>query len=199
MSGFGNHFLISLGRPATYTAPGGLPMPCRAIVKDVDSLADLTRAAELVSADAVASVSDALNPSRGGILSVDGNEYEVSGKLRALVPGLVDLGLIRISGDGFDAWDISRAALAVWGEDIEILDTPDAAPRTVRAVVNRSGVMVSADEFGNEIEKRQNTIAIPAESVGALTSRSILRFDGQDHSIDQAKTRLGVGMFRVVC
>jgi hypothetical protein len=192
MTAFATHLLTSLGRPATYTAPGGLAVSCRAIIKDVDREIRLSRSSDLVGSDAVASIDASLKPRRGGLLTIAGTEYEISGLVRSSAPGLVDLGLMRLSGAGVETFDFSAAVLDAMGEEITI------EGRTVRAQVNRSGLLLEEDKWGNGIETIRNVVAISKDDGEGVKAGTILTFDGEDHRVLRV-LRDGVSMLRIVC
>lgn len=198
MASPGTQFLVSVGRPATYTAPGGSPISCRAIIKDVSAELRLARTADLIRSDAVASVDAAINPRRGGIIEVSGTRYEITGTLRSGAPGLIDLGLIRFDGEGVEVHDFAPAVLTAWGEPVELIDNHGDAPRTVQAMVNRSGLVIEDDGMGNGVETLRYSIALRLSDLGDLGGGSLVRVDGEDRPVLRVM-RDGVSMARVIC
>lgn len=192
MMSHGAQVLQSLGSPAVNTAPGGSAVPCRAIVNDADKEIRLTRTTDLASSDATASVAASLSPRRGGRLTCAGSEYEITGLVRSSTPGLIDLGLVRISGAGIDTYDVGPAVLAAMGEEI-IIDG-----REIRAAVNRSGLLVEEDKWGNKIEMIRNVLGVRLVDAAGISPGSIATFDGRDHLVLRI-LRDGTGMVRIVC
>ena len=183
--------LATKGRPAVYTAPGGSGVSTRAVVRDVDREIRLTRGTDLAASDAVAAVDEALAPRRGATLACEGSEYEIAGILRSSVPGLVDLGLVRLKGPGVEIRDLSGPILRAHGETVEI------DGHEVRAAVNRSGLFIEEDKWGNAVEAVRHVVGISLADAEGVRPGSIVRLDGSDRLVMRV-LRDGLGMVRVV-
>ncbi len=187
-----DHFLQALGRPATYTSPGGSPVSIRVIVQDTDKEIRSGRTTDLIAAQATASVSASISPRRGGLIEVGGTQYEIHGLVTSAAPGLTDLALIRLSGSGVETFDVSEAVLQSMGEPV-VIDGVN-----IVAQVNRSGLLLEEDKYGNAIEVIRNVLGVALADAVAIDEGSIVELDGRDRIVLRV-LRDGTGMTRVIC
>lgn len=156
--------LATKARPAIYRATAnGEPVATRAAIDEAAAKVRAGRS-DLVVFDATATVPEELDPAQGGFIEQDGSVFAIEDRLESSVPGLLDLGLSRVSGPQHvnDRCGVSRAALATLGEQV-IVDG-----RTVRGVVARRAMVEDAGEGKVEIDRVIVSVAdADAAEVGA--------------------------------
>lgn len=182
--------LQAQGRPAVYTAPGGSPVPVRARVTDADARLRLNRTTAMVASQAIGVMSTSDGPIRGGIIEQDGSAYRIDGLLSSSVSGLVDLTLIRISGSGRDN--------CLAGVNILRRDVVEIDGRTVRAHVNRSGVMLEENGWGNALEVARRFFSVAIDDAVGVSAGSVAIFEGERLIVLEV-VRDGLKSVRLVC
>lgn len=162
-------------RAATYTAPdGGATVPCRILLNDTPGETRREAGEEFLFDGAEGTVADAVPVEYEGRFMVEGSEYSVSAIHPSKAPGLIDLGLIRISGAGVDLFDLSRQVMSAGTKEVVELDG-----RRVEAVVARRADTLEADEEGYETVVQRNRVGIAEKDLGASGVRSRLLLDGE--------------------
>lgn len=161
--------LATKARPAIYRATAdGEAVATRAAINEAASKVRAGRS-DLIVYQATATVPEELDPAEGGRLEQDGTVFEIEQTLDSSVPGLLDLGLSRVSGSQHvnDRAGVSRATLATLGESV----TVDG--RLVRGVVARRSLIEDAGEGQVEIDRVIVSVAdADAAEVGAeVTAR----------------------------
>lgn len=156
--------LSTRARPAVYRAAAdGEAVATRAAIDEASSRVRAGRS-DLVIYQAVATVPEELDPARGGLIEQDGAVFAIEQILESSVPGLLDLGLSRVSGPQHvnDHAGVGRASIAVLGEPV-IVDG-----RPVRGVVARRAMVEDAGEGQVEIDRVIVSVAdTDAAEVGA--------------------------------
>lgn len=171
-------FLDALGRPAVYRAtPDAEGVPTTVIFKEG---AALTRAgrSEFVTYGAEATVSRALGVVRFGRLEIEGSIYEIGEMLRSPTPGLLDLGLSRLSGPQVtdDRYGAAADAIEALGRPV-LIDG-----RTVIAQVSERGIAETADG-GQVFEVIRTVLSAAASDVEGIAYGAPATVDGEGYQV----------------
>lgn len=179
-------------KPGTYTAPGGEPVPMRAIVNDAPGETRREAGEEFMSDAGVAVMSDALDPEEGGLLVVGQATYLLGSCVPSRVPGLVDCDLMRTSGAGTTVADLSAITQGPLSEIVTI----DGRP--VRVTVARRAETIELDDDGGEVVVLRNRVAIRAIDLGSIDQGSIIVLDGVDLLITAVRPT-AAGIYNLIC
>lgn len=179
------------GRRTIYTSLEGVEAAIRAKIEDADVEVRMAGHMEMITHDATGFVSSHLDPARGATLTQAGNVYRIDGIRDAKSPGLVELDLARISGDGIDRWDFSRGVGLLTSEIIEWEGVQ------VRANVNRQGVHYEDQGYGVPVETIRTVALIRATDAPAMAGGDFIIMAGEDRQIEAVK-RTGANTLRAV-
>ncbi len=163
----------ALGRPATYTAPGGSPVSVRAKVQDADETSSIPGlGSEVGTHDAVAFVAASAGVEPGGVLEQAGTTYEVFDTTPDL-DGLVRLNLMRIAGDGVSRWDFASPGRVMRTENVE------HSGAQIRAHVNAQAEVFETDGYGVPVQTVRTVILVDETEGEAIAEGDTLTVRGQ--------------------
>jgi len=185
------YHLRALGRPATYTALDGSQRALRAKIEDADAEVRMGGSMEVVTHDATAFVPADLDPERGATLTQLGNEYRIDGIREAKSPGMLELDLARIAGDGVNRWDFSRGIGLLGAEEIVY------EGQSIRAHINRHGVHFEDQGYGVPVETVRVIALIRESDAPAIAGGDFVAIDGQEKVVVKV-LRTGQNTLKVV-
>lgn len=171
-------FLSALGRPAAYRAtPDADPVPTTVIFKEGSALTRVGRS-QLVTYGAEATVLRSLGVVRYSHLEVDGSIYEIAEMLRSPTPGLMDLGLNRLSGDQVtdDRFGAAADAISALGRPVLI----DGS--MVIAQISQWGA-IEETTHGQKFETLHTTLSVFAADVAGVEAGAQATVDGEDYRV----------------
>jgi hypothetical protein len=185
------YHLRAAGRRSIYTAIDGTESVIRAKIEDADVEVRMAESMEMITHDATGFVASDLDPARGATLTQNGNVYRIDGIRDAKSPGLVELDLARISGDGLERWDFSKGVRLLTSETIEWEGVE------IRAHVNRQGVHFEDQGYGVPVETVRTVALIRASDAPAIAAGDFIAMGGEDRMVEAVK-RTGANTLRVV-
>lgn len=191
MDFIGTELLNELGREATYTAPDGVPVPVKVILRDRGTKSRVGRGIVLTS-DVVAAVSDALPWQRNGVIEMESTRYRIDDKQPG-APGLLELGMTRIDGAMHESREtgLQDAVISEFGRLILINGEP------VIAHVVRTGVHRKMNDRGMIVETIKTNATFKVEDFPDFRPTDSVSIDGRIHKI-QSYDRNGFGLITVV-
>jgi hypothetical protein len=187
--------LDALGDPATYTAPGGSPFAIMAMIRDADQLVRATRRTRLVGHQSEGSILERVGAVRGGQIQAGGAVYRIEEIVRASTPGLLDIGLRRVSGEPVSMaapGDFADLILDALGRDVMIGDRP------VLAQISRSGSVLREDGYGAAIEMFVVVVSVADADAVGVRPGDALTVDGVPMRAITVQ-RGGAGLTRISC
>ena len=179
-------------RPATYTAPGGSPVPIRCVFEDSSAEARVNSGVDVIADQAEGSVLESVNPQVGGVITAGTAEYEIRNIELSSAPGLLELDLLRTAGDPVEAHNLAPALMAAMTDTVQV----DGQP--VRARVARRAKVIEGDAWQGRVVTIRTLISAPNADLAAAGPGSFVDLAGRELVVDRVM-RDGTGMTILVC
>jgi len=147
---------------------------------------------DVIADSAEGSVLESVDPEIGGIIQHGDTEYEIRNIEPSSAPGLLELDLLRVSGEPVEAHNLADAIMRSGAEQILL----DGQP--VSAQVARRAKVLEGDAWEGQVVALRTLFSVRNEDLGPAGAGSFIDYAGREYVVDRVM-RDGTGLTVLVC